>query len=114
MARIQVNGVGLFVETRGSGPTILFQHGYTGSHDGWDAVVVRLQDRFRCVVIDARGAGDSEHPDDGYTMEQYASDVVGVADALGIDRFTFVGHSMGGGIGMVGATTAEKPAVRAR
>jgi len=52
------------------------------------------------VVMDARGAGDSAHPDDGYTIEQYAADVVGMADALGIDRFTYVGHSMGGGIGM--------------
>jgi pimeloyl-ACP methyl ester carboxylesterase len=37
---------------------------------------------------------------DGYTVEQYAADVIGMADALGIGRFTFVGHSMGGAIGM--------------
>lgn len=101
MARRQVNGVELFVEdTGGPGEVILFHHGYTGSHDTWPAIVEELRDEFRCVMMDARGAGDSAHPDDGYTIEQYAADVIGMADALGIDRFTYVGHSMGGGIGM--------------
>jgi pimeloyl-ACP methyl ester carboxylesterase len=62
--------------------------------------VEQLRDEYRCVIMDARGAGDSAHPESGYTIEQYALDVVGLADALGIDRFTYVGHSMGGGVGM--------------
>jgi 3-oxoadipate enol-lactonase len=101
VAHRSINGVELFYEdTGGAGEVILFHHGYTGSHDGWPPIVEQLRDEFRCVTMDARGAGDSAHPDDGYTIEQYALDVVGVADALGIDRFTYVGHSMGGGIGM--------------
>ena len=101
MAHRSVNGVELFYEdTGGSGEIILFHHGYTGSHDSWPPIVAQLGDEFRCVMMDARGAGDSAHPDSGYTIEQYALDVVGMADALGIDRFTYVGHSMGGGIGM--------------
>ena len=100
MPLIRVHDVGIYYEERGSGSPILFQHGYNGSHDGWEGVVQRLQDRFRCIVLDARGAGDSEHPEGGYTIEQYGEDVLGVADALGLDRFTYVGHSMGGGIGM--------------
>jgi pimeloyl-ACP methyl ester carboxylesterase len=96
-----VNGVELFVEdTGGPGEVILFHHGYTGSHDSWPPIIEQLKGEFRCVMMDARGAGDSAHPDAGYTIEQYAADVIGVADALGIDRFTYVGHSMGGGIGM--------------
>ena len=75
-------------------------HGYTGSHDMWlNEIAPRLADRYRCIVMDARGAGDSAHPEGGYTIEQYALDVVGMADALGLDRFSYVGHSMGGGIG---------------
>ena len=101
MGRRSINGVELFYEdTGGSGEVILFHHGYTGSHDSWPPIVEGLRDEFRCVVMDGRGAGDSDHPDDGYTIEQYAADVVGLADALGIARFTYVGHSMGGGIGM--------------
>jgi pimeloyl-ACP methyl ester carboxylesterase len=96
----RINGVELFYEERGAGSPILFHHGYTGSHDGWDPVVPRLADRYRCIVMDARGAVDSERPADGYSIAQYAADVIGMADALGLDRFTYVGHSMGGGIGM--------------
>jgi len=101
MAHRTVNGVELFYEdTGGTGEVILFHHGYTGSHDTWPEIVERLRNRYRCVMMDGRGAGDSAHPDGGYTIEQYAADVIGMADALGIDRFTYVGHSMGGGIGM--------------
>jgi pimeloyl-ACP methyl ester carboxylesterase len=100
MPRRTINGVELFVEdSGGDGPVIVFHHGYTGSHDTWVAAVEALRGTYRCVVMDCRGAGDSAHPDEGYTLEQYALDVIGVADALGVDRFTFVGHSMGGGIG---------------
>jgi pimeloyl-ACP methyl ester carboxylesterase len=100
MPRREVNGVELWYEdTGGSGPAILFHHGYTGSHDSWPPIVDLLRDRYRCVMMDSRGAGDSAHPESGYTIAQYAADVVGLCDALGIDRFTFVGHSMGGGVG---------------
>src|SRR3954452_11967594 len=108
MATREVNGVELWYEdTGGAGPAILFHHGYPGSHDSWPPIVARLQDRFRCVMMDSRGAGDSGHPEGGYTIEQYAADVIGLVDALGIDRFTYVGHSMGGGIGFHLGLTAS-------
>ncbi len=101
MAHRSINGVELFYEdTGGTGEVILFHHGYTGSHDSWPAIIEQLGDEFRCVMMDARGAGDSGRPDDGYTIEQYTADVIGLVDTLGIDRFTYVGHSMGGAIGM--------------
>ena len=96
----KINQVNLFYDERGRGEPIIFHHGYTGAHDVWlDEISPRLQDRFRCIVMDCRGAGDSEHPAGGYNIPQYALDVVALADALGIGKFTFVGHSMGGGIG---------------
>lgn len=99
MATANINGVELYYEEHGSGPPILFHHGFTGSHDGWVPIAERLQDRFRCILMDSRGAGDSEHPAGGYTIEQYALDVVGMLDHLGLDQVAYVGHSMGGGIG---------------
>ena len=95
----EVNGVELFYDQRGAGAPILFHHGYTGSHDGWAGVVERLQDRYRCIVMDCRGAGESAHPDGGYTIAQYAADVIALADVLALPRFAFVGHSMGGAVG---------------
>jgi pimeloyl-ACP methyl ester carboxylesterase len=100
MATATVNGARLFYDEQGSGEPLLFQHGYAGFHEQWEGVVSRLANRYRCIVMDARGAGQSEHTPDGYTIEQYAADVIGVANCLGLDRFTYVGHSMGGLIGM--------------
>lgn len=100
MPEATVHGVRLHYDDRGAGPPLLFQHGYTSAGDAWDEVVARLVDRYRCITLDSRGTGDSEHPGHGYEIEQLARDVLGLADALGLARFTYVGHSMGGGIGM--------------
>lgn len=100
MPLANINGVDLFYDQTGSGEPIIFHHGYTGSHDSWDGVVERLQDRYQCTVMDCRGAGDSAHPEDGYTIAQMADDVIGMADHLGLYTFSYVGHSMGGVIGM--------------
>ena len=96
----KINDTRLFYEESGSGEAIIFHHGYTGAHDVWlDEISPRLNDSYRCIVMDCRGAGDSEHPETGYNIPQYAADVIAVADALELEEFTYVGHSMGGGIG---------------
>jgi len=99
MPHAQVNGTSLYYEIHGEGEPILFHHGYTGSHDSWEEVVPHLSGRYRCILMDCRGAGDSDHPAEGYSIEQYADDVIALADFLGLERFTYVGHSMGGVIG---------------
>jgi pimeloyl-ACP methyl ester carboxylesterase len=110
MARTMVNGVELFHEEIGSGEPVILHHGYTGSHDVWlNEIAPRLADSYRCIVMDGRGAGDSAHPADGYNIPQYARDVVAMADALGLEKFTYVGHSMGGGVGFqLGLEHAER------
>ena len=95
-----ISGVDLWYDQVGTGDPILFHHGYTGSHDAWDDIVPTVAPRFRCIRMDCRGAGESSHPVSGYSIEQFAADVIGMADHLGLDRFTYVGHSMGGLIGM--------------
>ena len=101
MPHTSINGFELYHADEGDGAPIIFHHGYTGSHDAWSNLITpRLRDRFRCIVMDARGAGDSGHPADGYTIAQYAKDVVAFADFMGLDTFTYCGHSMGGVIGM--------------
>ena len=101
MPHANINGASLYYAEQGTGPAILFHHGYTGSHDSWDVVAPAFAaNGYRAIVMDCRGAGDSEHTADGYSIEQYADDVIGMADHLGLDRFIYVGHSMGGVIGM--------------
>jgi len=101
MVTARINGFDLWYEESGAGEPIVLHHGYTGSHDAWTELIApRLRDRYRCIAMDARGAGESGHPEGGYTIAQYAQDVVALMDHLGIDRFTYCGHSMGGVIGM--------------
>jgi len=59
--------------------------------------------------MDGRGAGDSASAPGPYTLQQYADDICGMADALGIDRFRYVGLSMGGATGYeLGLRHAER------
>ncbi len=105
MTHATVNGARLWYEVRGAAahddPPILLHHGYTASRVNWAPVADRLARRHRVILMECRGTGDSEHTTDGYDLAQYAADVIGLADHLGVDRFTYAGHSMGGGIGFV-------------
>lgn len=101
MAFAQINGATLWYESGGEGEVLLLHHGYTACRDNWQPVADRLRDRYRVILMECRGAGESEDTPDGYNLDQYAADVIGLVDHLGIDSFTFGGHSMGGGIGYV-------------
>lgn len=93
--RITVNGVSLSIETRGSGPAVLFIHGFP-----LDRTIFRHQldtlTGFRRIALDLRGMGQSDAPDLGYSMGMYADDVAALLDALGEDRVVVCGLSMGG------------------
>ena len=77
------------------GPPILFLHGVTDSSHSWSSTTPFLADDYRTYALDQRGHGDSERPLYGYSMAQYAEDVVAFMDRLGIEQATLVGHSMG-------------------
>jgi pimeloyl-ACP methyl ester carboxylesterase len=104
-----INGARLWYDVLGEGEPLLMHHGYTASRDNWMPVAERLSDRYRIILMECRGAGDSENTADGYNLTQYAKDVIGLADHLALDKFTFAGHSMGGGIGyLLGAGYAHR------
>jgi len=102
MPEATVNGARLHYEERGpaGAPALLFHHGYMSAGDSWGGVIDALAAQHHCIALDARGCGASERTTEGHSVEQYAVDALALADAVGIDRFTFVGHSMGGGVGM--------------
>ncbi len=100
MSYLDVNGSKLFYESIGDGHPIIFHHGYTASHTRWENVVNYLNTKYQCIVMDCRGTGKSEHTDNGYSFEQYSRDVISLADHLNLESFSYIGHSMGGGVGM--------------
>ena len=101
MAHATINGARLWYDVQGEGEPLLLHHGYTASRVNWEPAAAMLRDRYQVILMECRGTGDSEHTADGYSLDQYAADVIGMADHLGLGRFSFAGHSMGGGIGYV-------------
>lgn len=91
-------GVELEVEVRGAGPALICVHGFGGAKEDFADHVDALAARATVVLVDLRGHGASDGPDDtaAYTLDRCAADVLAVADALGFDRFGLLGHSMGG------------------
>ncbi len=93
--RVTVRGVGLAVESQGSGPAILFIHGYPLDRTIWQHQVAGL-DGFRRIAPDLRGMGKSDAPDLGYSMATYAEDLAGLLEVLGEESVVLCGLSMGG------------------
>lgn len=97
--RVEVNdGVELEVDVRGRGPALVCVHGFGGAKEDFSDHIDALARRATVVTLDLRGHGDSTGPDDlaSYSLDGLAADVLTVADALGLDRFRILGHSMGG------------------
>ncbi len=80
---------------------IVFVHGFISSHRWWLPTLERLpRQDYRAYAIDLRAAGESEPVERGHTLAQYAEDLHQWTKAVGLSRFTLVGHSMGGGVAM--------------
>lgn len=96
MEKIQVNDITLAFERRGKGAPLVLLHGYPLDHHTWDSVATLLENNFDLIVPDLRGFGESTLSDSTYTMDDFASDIVGLLDSLGIKQTAIAGHSMGG------------------
>jgi len=96
MEKINVNGIQLAYERRGKGTPLVLLHGYPLDHHLWDEVLPLLEDTFDVILPDLRGFGESTTVNSPYSMDDYASDVAGLLDQLGIQETAIVGHSMGG------------------
>lgn len=84
----------------GDGPRTVLAHAGGGlSSATWHELLSVLDlDGIRFVAHDTRGTGRSDRPAGGYDTETLASDLIAVADAVGVERFALLGHSMGGKI----------------
>jgi|SRR5688572_5167317 len=96
MKKIKVNDIELAYARQGNGKPLVLLHGFPLDHHLWDDVVPLLEDSFDLIIPDLRGFGDSTTVDRPYTMDDYATDIAGLLDQLGIQKAAVVGHSMGG------------------
>jgi pimeloyl-ACP methyl ester carboxylesterase len=95
VAYLDVNGARLWVEEEGTGPAVLFIHGGLGDLRLWEPQARALSERFRCIRLDLRLYGRSESPGVAFS---WVEDIVGVLDALGVERAALVGLSFGGAL----------------
>jgi pimeloyl-ACP methyl ester carboxylesterase len=98
MPQINVNGIDLFYNTRGSGEPLLLLAGFACDHTYWSLVVPALAARYQLILVDNRGMGRSSDPDRPYSIRQMADDAAALLDHLNIPKAHVAGHSMGGQI----------------
>lgn len=87
--------------TGGTGPAVLLGPSLGTTGKLWLELAEDLSRDHRVVSLDLRGHGGSPVPPGPYTIEELAADVVATADDLGLDRFAYVGLSIGGAVGQV-------------
>ena len=97
---LAVNRVSLHIKQWGVGnEACILLHGFGEGAYIWDSFAPSIAKLFRTLAVDLRGHGDSSwHPQGEYDVEGHVADVVGVIDALRVERFVLVGHSLGGEI----------------
>jgi pimeloyl-ACP methyl ester carboxylesterase len=108
LARIALpTGVTLNVATGGprGGEAIVFLHGFPESHRTWREVAPALAGEHFVVCPDQRGFGASDKPEgvENYRTDRIVEDLIALADALEIGRFTLVGHDWGGAVAWLAA-----------
>lgn len=97
---VTVHGHRISVRTAGEGPVVLLVHGMAGSSRAWDAVLEDLSPHATCVAPDLLGHGRSDKPRGDYSLGAQAGLLRDLLVALGHERATVVGQSLGGGIAM--------------
>jgi pimeloyl-ACP methyl ester carboxylesterase len=97
---ITLHGHRVSYRREGWGPVILLIHGITGSSQTWDEIIPLLSERYTVVAPDLLGHGDSAKPRGDYSLGSFASLLRDFMLALGHERATVAGHSLGGGIAM--------------
>lgn len=96
MPKVRVGDINLFYEAQGEGEPLLLIYGLAGRGNGFVYQTAELSKHFRTITFDNRGVGDSDQPDEPYSIVQMADDAAGLLDALGIESANVFGISMGG------------------
>ncbi|HET7035992.1 MAG TPA: alpha/beta hydrolase, partial [Thermomicrobiaceae bacterium] len=97
METLRRDGVTLAYEDRGQGdPTIVLVHGWACDHSYVAPQAEHFRRTHRVVAVDLRGHGESDKPEQDYTMAQFADDLVWLCGQLSVVKPVVIGHSMGG------------------
>jgi len=97
------DGVELYVEDFGDGPSLLFICGGNCTHKSWESQVAALAPTHRCVTYDWRGTGRSDKPRRGYTAEAATGDTIELIERIGLGPAILIGHGLGAHLALLAA-----------
>jgi pimeloyl-ACP methyl ester carboxylesterase len=98
--QVELHGHRVIYRVAGSGPPVVLIHGMVNSSRHWESVALRLAEDYTVIAPDLIGHGDSATPRGDYSLGAHAAVIRDLLAAIGIDRATIVGHSLGGGVAM--------------
>jgi pimeloyl-ACP methyl ester carboxylesterase len=98
--QIELHGHRAIYRIAGSGPPVVLIHGMVNSSRHWESVALRLADAYTVIAPDLIGHGDSATPRGDYSLGAHAASIRDLLTAIGIEKATVVGHSLGGGVAM--------------
>src|SRR5271168_1193742 len=98
--QIELHGRRVIYRVAGSGPPIVLIHGMLNSSSHWRAVALNLANDYTVIAPDLIGHGDSAAPRGDYSLGAHAASIRDLLAAIGVDRATIAGHSLGGGVAM--------------
>ena len=98
MPTLNRNGVNIYYEVHGAGPTMLLTHGFSATSEMWKANLAALSQHYRVLVWDMRGHGQSDYPEEtaDYSEALTVGDMAALLDTHGVEQAIIGGHSLGG------------------
>ena len=94
--QVRSNDTDIFFDVIGNGTPVIFLHPFPANHGFWLPVAGPLSTRYKIILPDLRGHGQSGPGEGAATMAKHAEDLARVCDACGVGRAAFVGCSIGG------------------
>jgi pimeloyl-ACP methyl ester carboxylesterase len=98
--QIELHGHRVIYRIAGSGPPVVLIHGMVNSSRHWERVALGLADSYTVIAPDLIGHGESAAPRGDYSLGAHAAGIRDLLTAIGVERATLVGHSLGGGVAM--------------
>jgi pimeloyl-ACP methyl ester carboxylesterase len=109
---VEVNGINLYIETRGDGRPLILLHGGLGSGEMFGPVLPALSNHHRVIAVDLQGHGRTADIDRPIDVRLMADDIAALITHLGLDKPDLVGYSIGGAVALHAA--AKYPAMVGR
>src|SRR3954449_1102890 len=98
--QVELHGHRVIYRIAGSGPPVVLIHGMVNSSRHWEDVAMRLARDHTVIAPDLIGHGDSAAVRGDYSLGAHAASIRDLLAVIGVERATFVGHSLGGGVAL--------------